>query len=126
MSPKRSQRLAGGELEALVLDVLWDSGEWLTPREVGEQLRPRHPLAYTSVLTILVRLWNKELLDRRADGRAFAYRPLLTREETAAQQMRDLLDTSGDHTAALTHFLGGLNASDKTRLRNLLQRRSGR
>jgi predicted transcriptional regulator len=117
------QRLAGGELESLILNLLWDAGDWLTPRRVGERLPPSHPLAYTSVLTILVRLWNKGLLERQPDGRAFAYRPLRSREESAARQMRAFLEASGDHDTALAHFLSGLNTRDKGRLQSLLQRR---
>lgn len=123
---RKSGRLAGGELEALVLEVLWSSGGWLMPGDVTESLRPRHPLAYTSVMTILVRLWNKGLVERRPEGRGYAYRPISSREELAAQRMHELLQTSGDHGAALAHFLDAMPPGDRKRLRDLIDRKRRR
>ncbi|MDP9418624.1 MAG: BlaI/MecI/CopY family transcriptional regulator, partial [Actinomycetota bacterium] len=36
------------------MEVLWDRGGWLTPGEVHEVLSAQRPLAYTTVMTILV------------------------------------------------------------------------
>ncbi len=117
-----SRRLADGELEALVLDALWSADDWLMPGDVLEHLRPTHPLAYTSVMTVLVRLWNKGIVDRQPQGRGFAYRPVQSREELVADRMRQLLETSEDHGAALAHFLDGMGSGDRRRLRSLLDR----
>jgi predicted transcriptional regulator len=117
---RQRQRLAGGELEALILDILWDAEGWLTPAQVTEQLRSRHPLAYTSVMTILVRLCAKGLAERQPYGRGFAYRPTSSREELVAERMQELLSTSGDRSAALAHFLDGMGTADRRRLRSLL------
>ena len=116
-----------GELEASVMDVLWDRGGWLTPAEVHEALEPGRPLAYTTVMTILVRLWQKGRLERQRDGRAYAYRPTRTREEYAADRMGAVLAAAGqDRPLALSHFLEGLGAADRAQLRRLLQTKSGR
>lgn len=101
----RSERLQTGELEAAVMGVLWDRGGWLTPGEVHEIVDSKRPLAYTTVMTILVRLWQKGRLDRQRDGRAFAYRPFETPEEYAAARMQDMLVAAGDRPAVLSHFL---------------------
>src|SRR5450759_1825330 len=84
-------RLAMGELEAAVMEALWDRGGWLTPGEVLEVLAEQRPISYTTVMTILVRLWRKERLVRQPAGRAFAYRPKQNREEHAASRMADIL-----------------------------------
>jgi predicted transcriptional regulator len=118
---RQPERLAMGELEAAVMEVLWDRGGWLTPGEVHEVLAARRPLAYTTVMTILVRLWQKGRLERERDGRAFAYRPLDTREEHAARRMRELLTDVTDRPAVLSHFLNGLPAADRAQLRRLLR-----
>src|SRR5687768_7266638 len=62
-------KLQTGELEAMVMDVLWDRGGWLTPGETHEIISARRTLAYTTVMTILVRLWQKGRLERQRDGR---------------------------------------------------------
>jgi predicted transcriptional regulator len=114
-------KLATGALEAGVLDVLWERGGWLTPGEVHEVLNARRPLAYTTVMTILVRLWRKGRLERHRDGRAYAYRPLQTKEQFAAARMGEVLTGVSDRPRALSHFVEGLDDSDRTQLRRMLR-----
>jgi predicted transcriptional regulator len=118
----RRKQLAGGELEAAVMEVLWDRGGWMTPREVHEVLSKERPLAYTTVMTILFRLFEKGRLDRQRDGRAYAYRPVQTREEHAATRMERMLADTKDRPAALASFVGSLAEDDLAQLRRLLNR----
>ena len=120
MALKRS-RLQMGELERMVMDVLWDRHGWLTPGEVHEALADTRPLAYTTVMTILVRLWQKGRLERQRDGRAFAYRAVKSREEHAASAMAKLLHDVGDRPTALAYFLESLSAADRAQLRRTLR-----
>jgi len=110
-------QLPKGELEALVMDLLWDEDAWLAPGELAERLEDRHPVAYTTAMTTLVRLWKKGMVERRAAGRAYAYHPVLTREEWVAERMHELLDAAGDREAALSHFVGTLDRRQKGDLR---------
>jgi len=113
-------RLERGELEARVLDVLWNTDEALTPREVHTALTSDRDLAYTTVMTILVRLWHKGLLHREPRGRAFAYRPVETRDESVASRMRALLAHAGDRDAALTGFVESLPPAELDDLRRII------
>jgi predicted transcriptional regulator len=113
-------RLPMGDLEAAVMDVLWDRGGWLTPGEVHEALTTQRKLAYTTVMTILVRLWQKGRLERERDGRAFAYRPVQSREEHAAARMGELLTATRDRPLALNHFVDELSPADRAQLRRML------
>ena len=115
-------RLAMGELEAMLMEVLWDSKGWRTPGEVKEAVSARRDLAYTTVMTILVRLWQKGRLERQRDGRAYAYRPTQTREEYAAARMEQILAQVTDRPVALGHFVEGLSDGDRAQLRRLLRR----
>src|SRR5437870_8654737 len=87
----RSGRLGMGELEAIVMDVLWSTDGWWTPGEVQTALAQQHEVAYTTVMTILVRLTDKLRAERHRDGRSFAYRATQSRDEYAATQMRSAL-----------------------------------
>jgi predicted transcriptional regulator len=116
------KKLGAGELENQVLDVLWASGTPMTPRHVHDTLGATRELAYTTVMTILVRLWQKGLLDREPAGRAFAYRPRITREERAASAMNDLLSSAGNRSMALTHFVDSLDPEQVAELRDALRR----
>jgi predicted transcriptional regulator len=120
---RKNQKLPNGQLETLVMDVLWDSTDWLTPGDVTALIEEKHPVAYTTVMTTLVRLWNKGMLERRQQGRAFTYHPMLTRDELAAQRMHEFLDTAGDRTAALSHFVSTLNAKQLGQLRRAVDGR---
>lgn len=71
-----------GELEAAVLDMLWQSGESTTP-EVYDEVGRSRGLAYTTILTVLQRLTKKGLVVRNRIGRSHLYAPALTREQFA-------------------------------------------
>ncbi|MDA8281937.1 MAG: BlaI/MecI/CopY family transcriptional regulator [Actinomycetota bacterium] len=93
-------KLAMGALEAEVMDVLWDAGGPLTPGQVHELMSAERPLAYTTAMTILVRLWRKGRLDRQPAGRAYAYRPPRSREAYAASHMDEVLGATKDRPLA--------------------------
>lgn len=114
-------RLGMGQLEAAVMDVLWDRGGWLTPGEVHAYLGGERTLAYTTIMTILVRLWRKDRLERQRDGRAYAYRPGQTREEWAAGRMRVALAGAGNRPGALARFLELVTPEDRAQLRRMLK-----
>lgn len=111
-----------GRLEAELLDVLWRRGGWLSAPEIHAELSSTRPLAYTTVSTVLIRLWKKGHLERVRDGRAFAYRTVRTREEHAAARMAGLLADLDDQPRALSWFLQYLDADARAQLRRLLKR----
>ena len=78
-------------------------------------------LAYTTVMTILVRLREKGLLEREPAGRAFAYRPRVSREQRAAARMNDALTSAGDPSLALTHFVDSLSPDQVDELRKVVR-----
>jgi len=67
-----------GHLEIQVMEILWARGE-SNVHEVTERLG--RPLAYTTVMTTLDRLFKKGLLERRKADRAFLYSPRWSRWE---------------------------------------------
>ena len=117
---RRTKQRGGGELESAVMEVLWDSGGWLTPGEVHEALGG--DLAYNTVHTILVRLWEKKRLDRQRDGRSHVYQPLVSREEYVAARMSTVLGEAKDRSAAMVGFVETLADSDRDQLRRMLER----
>ena len=103
-----------------MLAVLWDSDDWLTPREVHDRLDPVNPVGYTTVMTVLVRLWKKGHLDRRKAGRAFAYQSCQTREQYVAERMERLLAATVNRAAALSHFVERLEEHERAQLEDFL------
>jgi predicted transcriptional regulator len=119
------RKLASGELENQVLNALWSGGDPMTPGEVHEVVAADHRLAYTTVMTILTRLCDKGLLTRHKQGRAFAYQPVVGRDERVAQRMQEVLDAAEDRVAALSTFITALPADQRSALRSALERGAG-
>jgi predicted transcriptional regulator len=118
------------------MEILWTRGE-SNVRDVAQKLD--RPLAYTTVMTTLDRLFKKGLLTRRKSERAFLYSPLLSRSEwqhkrageliagllAGPQPSSDLLisclvEAVGQHDAAL---LDDLEKKIRTKRRELNRRR---
>ena len=72
------QSLALGSLEFELMEILWARGAG-SVRDVVPKLS--RPLAYTTVMTTLDRLFKKGLLDRHKSDRAFVYAPSFSRQE---------------------------------------------
>ncbi len=70
------------------MEILWRAGEG-SVRDVAEKLE--RPLAYTTVMTTLDRLFKKGLLRRRKSERAFFYAPVLSRQEWEHKRAGDWL-----------------------------------
>lgn len=70
------------------MDVMWSRGE-SNVRDVAEKLD--RPLAYTTVMTTLDRLYKKGMLQRRKSDRAFLYSPRLSRRDWERQRAGELV-----------------------------------
>lgn len=125
-----------GRLEAQVMEILWACGE-SSVHDVIERLQ--RPLAYTTVMTTMDRLFKKGLLARHKLQRAFLYAPRLSKPEWERARARELVkgflagpeprsdllisslvEVVGQHDDAL---LDELERKIKTRRKTLEQRR---
>lgn len=113
-----SERRAFGELEGEVLAALWAADGPLVPADV--QAAVGGDLAYTTVMTILVRLHDKGVIEREKVGRAYAYRPVVAESDVVADQVRRLLERGHNRTAVLQGLVEGLAPGDEKLLRDLL------
>jgi BlaI family transcriptional regulator, penicillinase repressor len=86
-----------GVLEREVMDAVWAGGE-VTVRATQGRL-PR-PVAYTTVMTTLDRLFKKGLVSRTRVGKAFLYRPAQTRQQAETAILSNLVDAIGGHDDA--------------------------
>jgi len=114
---KRSDALDGivGPLEADILRVMWATGDAMTPRDVLTQLNARRdaPLAYTTVMTVMARLAEKDILRRTPLGRGYVYEPVV--HDAAEIAVRGVMRDFGD--AAVAHFVSEARADPKLRRR---------
>ena len=115
-----------GELEAVIMDRLWEWGRPVLVREVVDDLRDERGLAYTTVMTVMENLYRKGWLRRERDGRAWRYEPTGSRSGYTAALMNDALATSEDHRTALAHFALQMSPHDAALLREALDQALGK
>ncbi|MEV8588257.1 BlaI/MecI/CopY family transcriptional regulator [Streptomyces sp. NPDC051180] len=114
------RRRGQGELEAQVLAALREASEPVPVAWVRERLGGA--LAYTTVITILTRLWAKGAVERERSGRSFRWTAVADEAGLAALRMRKVLDAEADRQAVLASFVTALSPNDERLLRELLSR----
>ncbi len=110
-----------GELERAVMEILWEAEAPAKVRDVLDRLDTGKNLAYTTVMTVLDNLHRKEWAVRERVGKAYLYRPSISRAEAAARSLREVLDDSGDPEAVLLHFARSASAEESKALRQGLR-----
>ena len=119
MAEAKDERRPAGELEASVMAALWAAD---IPQTAGQvQLSLGAGLARTTVTTILSRLHEKGMVDRRRQGRGYAYFPLQDAQGLTARRMHTELDRDSDRHTVLARFVAQLSEDDERVLRDLLE-----
>src|SRR5262245_38632371 len=90
---KKGLELRLHELAAAIMDIVWAKQlRSFAVSDVLAQLERKREIAYTTVMTTVVRLHDKGLLSRERDGRRYLYSPKLTREQFLESTAREVLD----------------------------------
>ena len=115
-----------GELEAVVMDRVWEHGGPVTVRELFDDLRRERPIAYTTVMSTMDNLHRKGWLARDKDGKAYRYTAVASRDEYSARLMREAMAEAGDTEAVLSHFVAAMDGDQSQVLREVLDKLTGR
>jgi predicted transcriptional regulator len=109
-----------GDLESAVMEVVWAHGE-VSVRDVQRRLEARRPIAYTTVMTTLVRLARKGLLGRRKVEGAYWYVAAVSREQLATTVADSVIDglLDGFGPAAVSRLLDRVEREDPGRIEAL-------
>ncbi len=115
----RTKKLLGS-LELEIMEFMWQAGE-STVQQVTKAINRKRPIAYTTVMTVMGHLVDKELLARTKEGRRYCYRVAQSRDEflreISRRMVRTLVDDFGD--LAIAQFLGEIDNVDADRLEQL-------
>jgi predicted transcriptional regulator len=120
-----------GDLETDVLGVVWEMGK-ATVQDVKDALEPRRALAYTTVMTVMSRLAEKGILERRKEGRAYFYTPVASQQKVAGSLLNSLVrrlydGATGKAIAQLLETDENVNDAELERLEQLIRsKRAGR
>lgn len=117
------KRLPDSELE--VMQAVWACEPPVSRGSIEAILQKAHPMALTTLLTLLTRLADKGFVAVEKIGRSNCYTPLVTRQEYLAAQSRRFLDKlCGGSVPAFATALcdSGLTKEELAQLRDLLER----
>ena len=115
-----------GELETVIMHMVWDHGRPVTVRELFDELAQERAIAYTTVMSTMDNLHRKGWLVRTKDGKAYRYTATASREEYSARLMQEALASGGDAEAVLTHFIAQIGGAESEALRTVMRRLTGR
>lgn len=118
----QSRRLPDTELE--VMQVIWDCIPPVSVSDISEKVYKIHPMAETTLQTILTRLSEKEFLDVSIQKRKKYYTPTISRKSYQISQSRSFFQkVCGGKLSAFANALceGGLTKEELAQLRVLLE-----
>ena len=109
----RRIQLPGGALEYAVLGALWDLGP-SSARAVLERVGEERGLVYTTIATVLDRLFIKGLVDRKKAGKTFVYRAKVFRETVLKARAREVVEAvlGDDPRPAVAALVDAVEAVD--------------
>ena len=111
-----------GELEQQVMNIVWKLNG-CSIKKVVIEIKRKKKIAYTTVATILQRLFYKELVNRKVTKQGYWYFPRISRESyiknLATSFLRKMTYTFGD--IAITSFAESLESLPKKKKRFLLE-----
>ena len=116
-----------GPLEANIIGVIWNSDKKpVRVREVYEKLKQKKNIAYTTVMSTMDRLYEKELLDRRIQkgkgGLFYVYWPRLEEQNFKKSAVREVINSLVENFGEIvTNYLAEQAASDEQELKTLRQ-----
>lgn len=120
---KDIKRLPESELE--IMQIIWRNPVPVSRLTIEDALQQVHPLAPTTILTLLTRLCEKGFLMLEKDGRTNLYTPLVSEREYLASESRSFLNRLFDGSvagfaAALCD--SGIKKEELEELRQLLEK----
>lgn len=120
---KNIRRLPDAEQE--VMQAIWMCEAPVARTDIEEILYKDHPMAMTTLLTLLTRLNEKEFISIEKVGRRSYYTPCISREEYLASQSKTFFQKlCGGSVSVFANALcdSGLSEEELKQLRDLLER----
>ncbi|MBO0998543.1 BlaI/MecI/CopY family transcriptional regulator [Bacillus sp. SD075] len=103
-----------GPLEANIMEYLWDKDEQ-SIKSVQQSLEIDKPINFNTVMTVMNRLVEKGILEKRSKGRISLFRPVQSKAEFLEEQSKklteNLLDEFGG--AVINHMLDAMKDADQ-------------
>ena len=113
---KRNSLTPLGETEMEILQHVWALGD-ATVAQVHERILQTRKVAYTTVMTVMKKLAEKDFLSYRADGNVYIYSPARSREDVQQELLDGLLEKAfgGSRLSLLQSLVRNESLSDSER-----------
>ncbi|MGG4268352.1 BlaI/MecI/CopY family transcriptional regulator [Peribacillus simplex] len=112
-----------GPLEANIMEYLWDKNDQ-SIKAVQQSLELDKPINFNTVMTVMNRLVDKGILEKRSEGRLSLFRPVQSKAEFLEEQSKklteNLLDEFGG--AVISHMLDAMKDADQGLIEKLEQK----
>ena len=117
------RRLPDSELE--VMQAVWDCSPPVSRSDIEKIVNKTHPMAVTTILTLLYRLVEREFLTVEKTGNSNFYTPAVQKPDYLAAQSKSLISKlcGGDMRIFATALCdSGISKEEIEQLRQLLER----
>ena len=117
------RRLPDAELE--IMQAAWDCVPPISRADIEKIINETHPMAATTILTLLLRLTERGFLTMEKSGKSNYYTPVVSRADYLATQSKSFLDKlcGGNMRVFATALCdSGLSREELEQLRQLLER----
>lgn len=110
-----------GNLESDVMDIVWSKDGEVTVRDVLEVLLSKRSIAYTTVMTIMFRLADKKILNKRLEGNTSFFIPSMNRDDFTKNVVGNVIDSLLEDFAddAIAHFVSRVKKEDRKMIEKL-------
>lgn len=112
-----------GPLEAKIMEIIWNNEE-MTIKDVQRVLEQEKMTNFNTVMTVMNRLVEKGILQKRSEGRSSVYKPVQTRIDFLNAQSKEmtheLMDEFGN--VVVSHMLDALEEVDEDLVAKLEQK----
>lgn len=118
------KRLPDSELE--IMQAIWSFEPPVYRTDIESILKEVHPMAPTTLFTLLTRLSEKGFIKIEKHGRSAVYIPLISKQDYLATQSKRFIDLlCGGSISTFANALcdSGISKEDLEELRDLLERK---
>ncbi|WP_339723637.1 BlaI/MecI/CopY family transcriptional regulator [uncultured Paraglaciecola sp.] len=118
-----------GKREIDTLGLFWrDESLSLSASDILNMLcaqtdKPDNVISINTIQSTIERLWKKQLLSRRKQGKAYIYRSIYSKQEVISSLINEISDTlgEGDDSAIMSGIFTFLKSRDTNKYLNLLE-----
>lgn len=112
-----------GSLEKEIMEIVWQSNDPITVKDVHEILKRNRTIAYTTVMTIMGRLTEKGILTQKRNDISYSYQSKVSRENFVSKSVHNIFTSTVSFLGqeAVTYFVKEIKKINPKKRQELLK-----